>query len=98
MSMEGDGSGIPDSTIEPSRGVVGLIQQNTDEGRCLLENPSEILMKAALCCCCILLLRFYAWAVIFLCSTVVGHRQCMLYGPLRITGITCGTRSEEHAS
>ena len=43
--MEGGGSGMP---VEPSEGVVGLIQQNTDEGRCLLENPSEMLTKVAL--------------------------------------------------
>ena len=42
------GSGMPDTTVEPSGGTVGLIQQNTDEGRCLLENPSEMLTKVAL--------------------------------------------------
>ena len=42
------GSGMPDTTVEPSGGVMGLIQWNTNEGRCLLENPSEMLMKAAL--------------------------------------------------
>ena len=42
--MKGGGSGTPDTTVEPFRGVVGT---NTDEGMCLLENPSEILTKAA---------------------------------------------------
>ena len=32
----------------PSGGVVGLIQRNTDEGRCPLDNPSEVLKKASL--------------------------------------------------
>ena len=48
MSMEGAGAGSPETTVEPFGGVVGLIQRNTDEGKCLLENPSEILTKAAL--------------------------------------------------
>ena len=41
-------SGMPDTTVEPSGGVMRLIHRKTDEGRCLLENPSEMLMKAAL--------------------------------------------------
>ena len=41
----GTGSGMQDTTVEPSGGVVGLIQQSTDEGRCLLGN---LLTKAAL--------------------------------------------------
>ena len=45
MSVEGRGSGMQDTTVEPSGGVVGLIQQSTDEGRCLLGN---LLTKAAL--------------------------------------------------
>src|SRR4029434_2803886 len=56
MSMEGDGSGIPGSTIEPSRGVVGLIQLNIDEGRYQLENPSAMLTTAALLLLLLLLL------------------------------------------
>ena len=36
---------MSDITVEPSVGVVGRIQPNTDEGRCLLVNPSEILTK-----------------------------------------------------
>ena len=49
MSMEGDGgSGMPDTIVELSGSVVGLIHQNTDERRCLLENPSEMLTKVAL--------------------------------------------------
>ena len=50
MSMEWGGSTTQDTTVEPSGGVVGLIQRNTDEGRCLFENPSEMLTKAALMC------------------------------------------------
>ena len=57
---------MPDNTVEPSGGVVGLIQQNTDEGRCLLENPSEMLTKAAL-----LLLLYPAAQVLWLGSYVV---------------------------
>ena len=45
MNIEGGGSGTPDTTVEPSGGVMGLIQ-NTYEGRCPLDNPSEIVMKA----------------------------------------------------
>ena len=41
--MQGGGSGTPDTTVEPSGGAMGLIQQNTDEGK-----PSEMLTKAAL--------------------------------------------------
>ena len=43
-----NGSGTPDTTVEPSGCVIGLIQQNTDEGRCPLDNPSVMLTKAAL--------------------------------------------------
>ena len=39
---------MPYTTVEPSGGVVGLIQRKTDEGRCLLENYGEMLTKAAL--------------------------------------------------
>ena len=46
--MEGVGSGMPDTTVEPSGGVVGLNKWHTDERRCLLENPSEMLTKADL--------------------------------------------------
>ena len=35
------GSGIPDTPTEPSRGVISLMLRNTEEGRCLLENPKE---------------------------------------------------------
>ena len=44
----GGGSGMPDTIVELSGSVVGLIHQNTDERRCLLENPSEMLTKATL--------------------------------------------------
>ena len=44
MSIEDGWSWTPDTADEPYEGVVGLIQQNTDEGRCLLENPPEMLM------------------------------------------------------
>ena len=54
--MKGCGSGSPDTTVEPSGGVVGLIQQITDEGRCLLENSSELLKRAALLLLLLLLL------------------------------------------
>lgn len=40
-SLEGGGSGTPDFTVEPSGGVVGLIRRNTDEGRCLPDDPCE---------------------------------------------------------
>ena len=64
-----------------------VIQQNTDEGRILLETPVKCSRWQLCCCCCNLLLRFYGWAVMLLCLTVVGYRQSMLYcegGPLRI--------------
>ena len=49
--------------LELSWGVVGLIQWNTDDGRCLLGKPSE----SQLCsCCCIQLRRIYGWAVVIL--------------------------------
>ena len=38
---------MPDTTVELSGVVMGLIQQNTDKGMCLLGNPSEMLMKVA---------------------------------------------------
>ena len=47
MIMEGGGSWMPDNTVEPSGCVAGLFQRNTDEGGCLLEDPSERLTKAA---------------------------------------------------
>ena len=90
--MEG-GSGTPDTTIEPSGGVVGLIQRNTDEGRCLLENPSEMLTKSAL-----LMMLYPAAQVLWLGSHVVVFSTCglqtapVLYcegGPLQIPGTTC---------
>ena len=40
--------GLADTTVEPSGGVVGLMQQNTDEGQCPLDNSSEMLMKTSL--------------------------------------------------
>ena len=46
--MEGGGSGMPDTTVEPFGGVVGLIQQTTGDRSCPLENASEILTKASL--------------------------------------------------
>ena len=53
---------------------MGLIQRNTDEGRCLLESPSEILTKADLL---FLLLNPAAqvlWlAGMLLCLAVVGY-------------------------
>ena len=41
-------TGKPDSTVEPSGGVVGPNQRNTDKGRCPLVNPSEMLTNASL--------------------------------------------------
>ena len=70
MSMEGGGSGTPDTTVEPSEGVMGQIQQNTDEGRCLLENPSEILTNAAL------LIMMYPAAQVLWFSHVVVFSAC----------------------
>src|SRR4029434_10787031 len=72
MSMEGGGSRMPDTTVEPSGGVVGLIQRNTDDGRCLLENPSEMLTKAAL------LVLYPAAQVLWLDSHVVVFSSCGL--------------------
>lgn len=46
--MEGAGSGTSDPTVEPLGGVVCLIHGNTEEGRCQLEKPSEMLTKASL--------------------------------------------------
>ena len=37
----GGGSGMPDTTVEASGGVIGPIKRNTDEGRCLLKNAHE---------------------------------------------------------
>lgn len=52
---------------------MGLIQLNIDRGRCLLENPSEMLTKAAL----LLLLLFYPAAqVLWLGSHVVVFSSC----------------------
>ena len=75
------GSGMPDTTVEPSGGAVGLIQRNTDGGRCLLENPSKMPTKAAL----LLLLLYPAAQVLWLGSHVVVFSACctvkeVLYG------------------
>ena len=68
MDMEGGGSGMPDTVVERPGRVVGLIQLNTDEGKCLLENPSESLTKAALL---LLLLLYPAAQVLWLGSHFV---------------------------
>ena len=52
--------------------VVGLIQRNTDKGRCTLDNPSEMLTKAYLlllmlsivqywCNGCVIMLKLGCW-------------------------------------
>ena len=63
---------MPHTTVDSSGGVVGLIQWNTDEGRCLLENPSEMLTKAAL------LVLYPAAQVLWLDSHVVVFSSCGL--------------------
>ena len=77
----------PDITVEPSGGVVGLIQRNTDEGRCLLENLSEMLTKAAL-----LLLLYPATQVLclgmLLCLALVGYRQHMWQHAMCVVAVT----------
>ena len=93
MSKASGGSGMPDTTIVPSGGVMGLIQQNTEEGRCLLENPSEMLTKAffvvvdvvVFCCSCSMLGQSN-------CCVAVNYRQRMFYcegGPLRTPRTPC---------
>ena len=81
-SMEGGWSGTPDTTVKPSGGVVGLIQRNTDEGRCLLENPSENAHEGSFIC--IYLLLYPAAQVLRLDSHVVVFSTCTvkegLYG------------------
>ena len=47
----------PDTTVEPSGGVMRLIYRKTDEVRCLPENPSEMLTSLYQ------LVRFYGWVV-----------------------------------
>src|SRR4029434_8704525 len=64
--MEGEGSGKPHTTVEPSGGVMGLIQQNTDVGRCLLENPSGMLTLTT-----VLLLLHPAAQVVWLGNHIV---------------------------
>ena len=44
---EGEGSMPSNTAVEPSAGVVGIIQQNTEEGGCPVDNPSEMLTKAS---------------------------------------------------
>lgn len=39
---EGSASGMPEVTVEPSGGVMGLNQRNVYEERCPLENSSVI--------------------------------------------------------
>ena len=54
---------LPDTTVEPSVSVVGRIQQNTNEGKCLLKNPSEMLKGS--------------FVVVSCCSdTMVGQSCC----------------------
>src|SRR4029434_1763224 len=60
---------MPDTTVESSGGVMGLIQLNIDKGRCLFENPGEMLTKAALLL--LLLLLYPATQVLWLASRVV---------------------------
>ena len=74
MSMEGGGSGTPDTTVEHSGGVVGLIQRNTDDGRCLLEKGGFLYVAVSCCsgfmvgqsCCCVQ----HLWATDRACCTV----------------------------
>lgn len=69
---------MPGTTVGPSGDVVGLIQRNTDEERCLLENPTEMLTKAIL--------------LIWLCPDVVVYSTSGLqtvYIPL-VTAIPTG--------
>ena len=93
MSKASGGSGMPDTTIVPSGGVMGLIQQNTEEGRCLLENPSEMLTKAffvvvdvvVFCCSCSMLGQSN-------CCVAVNYRQRMFYCEGgRMLGTRCGS-------
>ena len=64
------GSGMPDTTVEPSGGGVGLIQPKTDEGRCLLGNPNAHAFFVASC---------YSGSMVeqscMLCLAVVGYRH-----------------------
>lgn len=55
VSLEGGGSGTPDSTDEPSGGVGGSIHRNTNEGRCLPDDPSEELARCCVCLCYVVL-------------------------------------------
>ena len=71
--MEGEGSGTPGTTVEPSGAVMGLIQQNTDVGRCLLENPSGMLTLTT-----VLLLLHPAAQVVWLGNHVVVFSTCGL--------------------
>ena len=66
MSMEGGGSGPPDTKVELSGGVVDLIQRNTDEGSS--ENLSAMLTKPAL-----LLLFYPAAQVLWFSYCCVWH-------------------------
>ena len=70
---EGGGSWMPHTTVDSSGGGVGLIQQNTDEERCLHENPSEMLTKAAL------LLLYPAAQVLWLDCHVAVFNSCGLH-------------------
>ena len=70
---------MPDTTVKPSGGAVGLIQRNTDEGKYLLENSSEMLTKAD-----VLMLLYPAAQVLWLGNHVVvfstcGLQTCMLF-------------------
>ena len=72
-----------DTTVEASRGVPGLIQRNAEEGRWLLETPSEMLTKAALLLLLLsflllFLLYYPAAQVIWLGSHVVVFSRCGL--------------------
>ena len=63
-----------------SGGVVGLIKWSTEEGRCLLENLSEMLMQAA-SLLLLLLLLYRAAQVLWLGSHVVVFGSCGLQTP-----------------
>ena len=82
--MEQVGSGAPHTTVEPSGGVVGLIPLDTDEGRCPLDNPCEMLMKASL-----LLLVLLSTSVVVLVHPVVRYE----YLHLIVKGFGCCGKS-----
>ena len=94
--MKGGWSGTPDTTVDPSGGAVGLIQQNTIEGSRPLDNPSEMLTKALLL---LLLLNIFKYLYDGCSALTLGCWVCCGKSPTNnirdLTSLLCITKKKE---